>query len=359
VGGFVTDDPWGDRQTVLPEADFTRMLRDGVPFTRVPGTSYEYSNFGFALLGRIVSNVSGRPYKDYIEQTIMQPLGMMDTGYDITVSPVDRRALGYRWENGTFAREPDMVHGAFGAMGGVQTTAIDYAKWMVFLLSGWPPRDDAEREPVKRASVRELAHGLSFPRRVERPGTSRPACTQAVAYGKGLSVAQDCDAGFTLAHAGGYPGYGSYMLLLPDDDVGIFAFANRTYAAAVGTVWDIAMELQKAGWLTGRAIRVSEELAQAYRVAQAMFTAGRVDPGRAALASNFLMDRSEENWATEFAGLASRAGSCRTDAPVNASGALSGTFQWICERGVISGAVLLAPTNPPTIQSLSLTFAAR
>jgi hypothetical protein len=90
-----------------------------------------------------------------------------------------------------------------------------------------------------------------------------------------------------------------------------------------------------------------------------MFTAGRVDPGRAALASNFLMDRSEENWATEFAGLASRAGSCRTDAPVNASGALSGTFQWICERGVISGAVLLAPTNPPTIQSLSLTFAAR
>jgi serine-type D-Ala-D-Ala carboxypeptidase/endopeptidase len=93
TGGFVTDDPWGDRQQVLPEAEFTRMLRDGVPFTRAPGTAYEYSNFGYALLGRIISNVSRRPYKDYIEQEIMRPLGMTSTGYDIDASDRSRRAL--------------------------------------------------------------------------------------------------------------------------------------------------------------------------------------------------------------------------------------------------------------------------
>jgi CubicO group peptidase (beta-lactamase class C family) len=233
VGGFVTDDPWGDRQTVLPEADFTRMLREGVPFTRTPGTGYEYSNFGFALLGRIVSNVSGKPYKDYIEQTIMRPLGMTDTGYDVTVSPPDRRAWGYRWENEAFVREPDMVHGAFGAMGGVQTTAPDYAKWVTFLLSAWPPRDDAEQGPAKRASVRELAQGLNFPQRVSRPGTSNPTCVQAMVYGMGLRVAQDCDAGLTLAHGGGYPGYGSYVLLLPDHDVGIFRVRESHLRRAV------------------------------------------------------------------------------------------------------------------------------
>jgi CubicO group peptidase (beta-lactamase class C family) len=37
TGGFVTDDPWGDRQQVLPEQDFTRMIQSGVPFTRAPG----------------------------------------------------------------------------------------------------------------------------------------------------------------------------------------------------------------------------------------------------------------------------------------------------------------------------------
>src|SRR4029453_8836845 len=62
TAGFVTDDPWGDRQTPLPEDDFTRLLRDGVPFMRPPATAMEYSNLGYALLGRIVANVSGQPY---------------------------------------------------------------------------------------------------------------------------------------------------------------------------------------------------------------------------------------------------------------------------------------------------------
>ncbi|MBM3906923.1 MAG: beta-lactamase family protein [Gemmatimonadetes bacterium] len=359
VGGFVTDDPWGDRMTVLPEADFTRMLRDGVPFTRAPGIAHEYSNFGYALLGRIVTNVSGQPYKDYIEQHIMRPLGMMDTGYDITVSPAERRALGYRWENNAWLREPDMIHGAFGAMGGVQTTAVDYAKWVSFLLAGWPPRDGAEVGPARRASVRELSQGLNFPQRTRRPGTSTPVCWQAWTYGMGMRVATDCDAGLTLAHGGGYPGYGSFLLLLPEHGIGLFAFANRTYAGPSGALWDIAMELQKAGWLTGRALPVSAALAQTHRAAQAMFAARSIEPGRAQLASNFLMDRSAANWAAEFTRLANLAGTCSANALLLATGALSGTFSWSCERGTLSGNLLLAPTSPPTIQALRLGFVAR
>ena len=154
TGGFVTDDPWGDRQQVITEAEFTRMLTDGVPFTRAPQTAFEYSNFGYALLGRIVTNVSGRPYNDYIEAEIMRPLGMTSSGYDVFASPQDRRALGYRWENDAWAREPDMRHGVFGSMGGVQTNAPDYAKWIAFLLSAWPARDDPETGPGRRATVR-------------------------------------------------------------------------------------------------------------------------------------------------------------------------------------------------------------
>ncbi len=46
----------------------------------------------------------------------------------------------------------------------------------------------------------------------------------------GFIAAQDCELGLTLSHGGGYPGYGSHVLLLPDYGIGIFAFANRTYA---------------------------------------------------------------------------------------------------------------------------------
>lgn len=352
TGGLVTDDPWGDRQQVLPEADFTRMLQEGVPFTRAPGTAFEYSNLGYALLGRIITNVSGRPYDQYIRQEIMAPLGMDATGYDVFASDPAKRALGYRWENEAFAREPDMAHGVFGAMGGVQTNAVEYARWVAFLLSGWPARDGAEEGPVRRSSIRELAEGLNFVSAGPRRGSFPGDCPQAGAYGKGMSVAMDCDMGLTLGHGGGYPGYGSYVLLLPEHGIGIFAFSNRTYAGPSSTVWDAAVEVHRAGWLTGRPVATSPALARAYQAAGAMYQAGSLAPGRALLAMNFLMDRSEENWAKVFAGLKDRTGACRTDASLVPTGLLTGDFTWTCERADLRGELLLAPTNPPGIQAL-------
>lgn len=126
--GFVEDNPWGDRQQVMSEAAFTDLLRSGVAFARSPGLSMEYSNLGYAILGRIVTNVSGARYEDFIQKQLMAPLAMSSTGYDIFASPPSRRAIGYRWQENQWVREPDMKDGAFGAMGGVQTSANDYSK---------------------------------------------------------------------------------------------------------------------------------------------------------------------------------------------------------------------------------------
>ena len=231
TAGFVTDDPWGDRQTPLPEADFTRLLRDGVPFTRPPATAMEYSNLGYAMLGRVVANVAQQPYKDYVERTLLGPLGMTSSGFEVTQAPAERRALGYRWEDDAWQLEPTMAHGAFGAMGGLQTSANDYAKYVAWLLSAWPPRDGADAGPVKRATCASSRRARTIRQLRQRFGKSGDvACLQASTYGMGMIVAVDCDLGLTLSHGGGYPGYGSYVLLLPDYGVGIFALANRTYA---------------------------------------------------------------------------------------------------------------------------------
>ncbi len=358
--GFVTDDPWGDRQQVVSEAEFTRMLEDGVPFTRAPGTAFEYSNFGYALLGRIITNVSGMPYDQYISSKIQRPLGMASTGYEVRDWPLERRSVGYRWENDAWSEEPTMRHGVFGAMGGVQTSANDYAKWMAFLLSAWPPRDGPESGPVRRATVREMAEGSNFARVRSRFGRSgAAACPQAAAYGMGLIAAPDCELGLTLSHGGGYPGYGSHMLLLPDHGVGIFVFTNRTYTGASGTAWDAAVALHKAGLLVGRIPVVSQALTAAYAAAGSMFGAGDVAAGSRLLAMNFLMDRSAANWRAEFARLKAVVGDCRTNTPIQPAGALSGTFQWQCDRGKLDGQLLLAPTNPAGIQALRFTIVQR
>ncbi|HEY0627381.1 MAG TPA: serine hydrolase domain-containing protein [Allosphingosinicella sp.] len=358
-GGFVTDDPWGDRQQVISEAEFTRMLKEGVPFTRAPGTAFEYSNFGYALLGRIITNVSGLPYDQYISRTIQRPLGMTSTGYEVRDWPIERRAIGYRWENNAWSEEPTMRHGVFGAMGGVQTSANDYAKWIAFLLSAWPARDDPDRGPVRRATVREMAQGSNYPQLRQRFGRSgAEACRQAATYGMGLIAAADCELGLTLSHGGGYPGYGSHMMLMPDHNVGIFVFSNRTYNGGSGAAWDAAVALQRAGALLGRKLPVAPSLAASYAAAGSIYRAGTVAGSEKSLAMNFLMDRSVENWAKELARLKSEVGACDISAPINATGALAGTFQWRCEHGRLNGNLLLAPTNPATIQALRLSVAA-
>lgn len=356
TAGFVTDDPWGDRQTPLPEDAFTQLLRTGVPFARTPAMAMEYSNLGYALLGRIVGNVSARPYKDFVRDLIFTPLGMTSTGYDVSASPADRRALGYRWEDNAWKLEPTMAHGAFGAMGGIQTSANDYAKWVAYLLSAWPARDGKDTGPVRRSSVRELAQGANYPSIRQRPGASgEAACREAATYAMGFYAAADCDLGLTLSHGGGYPGYGSHVLLLPDFGVGIFALANGTYAGPRAPVWDAAVTLLHAGQLSARATPPSAALMAAYDVAIKIFTTGSVTAVNDTLAMNFLMDRDAEHWSRDIASLKAAVGTCDTSTPIVASSALAGSFTWICERGRIGGRILLAPTPTPQIQSLSLT----
>ena len=355
AAGFVTDDPWGDRQTPLPEADFTRLLQQGVPFTRAPESAYEYSNLGFAIVGRIVTNVSGHPYPEAISATLLRPLGMTSSGFVADAAPRERRALGYRWENDAWQLEPTLGPGAFGAMGGLQTSANDYAKWVIFLLSAWPARDGADSGIVKRATVRELAQGSNFPTVRQRPGRLGAACRQAATYGMGMRVAIDCDLGLTLNHAGGYPGYGSYVLLLPERSAAVFAFANRTYAPMALAVWDAALELLGAGVLPAeRVTPLSAALADAYHDAGRIYQAADVLTASDQLAMNFLLDRTAENWARELKRLKAQVGECEVIAPIRATGTLTGEFTWRCDHGRVSGSIELSPTRPPRIQQLLL-----
>lgn len=353
TAGFVTDDPWGDRQQVLTEAQFTAMLKAGVPFHRAPGSGYDYSNFGYATLGRVIGNVSGRPYQRWMADEVFRPLGMASTGYEVGEVPAARLAYGYRWEDGRWTPEPQMKDGAFGAMGGVVTTARDYAKWVALLLSAWPA--DARADMPARATLRAMRVGGGMVHPRARPGKDAPDCRLQMIYAAGLVAGQDCVLGGVMFHSGGYPGYGSHMLLLPEAGVGLFAFANRTYAAPLAPIWDAAGVMQRAGQAVVPPLPVSAALAQAYAGARRAWEQGRIDADPALLAGNMLMDRSAAGWAAEFARLKAESGSCDTSAPIAAEGALSGRFQWRCTTGRITGQLLLAPTARAQIQALRLT----
>ena len=81
TAGFPTDDPWGDRQQGLPLDEFRALLAGGVGFNWAPGTRFEYSNLGYAILGLIVTAASGVPYDEFIRTRLLTPLGLARTGF--------------------------------------------------------------------------------------------------------------------------------------------------------------------------------------------------------------------------------------------------------------------------------------
>jgi CubicO group peptidase (beta-lactamase class C family) len=354
TAGFVTDDPWGDRQQPLPEAEFSKMLKAGVPFSTAPGTRYEYSNFGYATLGRIVSTVSKQDYAKRVDATVLKPLGMASTRYEVRDVPTAKLAMGYRWENDGWSREPVMPHGAFGAMGGLVTTGQDYAKWIGYLLSAWPAKD-GEAQNAKTIRAMQYGGGMLHTRR--RPGKEGDNCRLSAIYGAGLVQANDCVLGNVLFHGGGFPGYGSHMLLMPEAGVGVFALTNRTYAGPTAPVWDAATALFKSGYIAPRAIAPTPALEAGYAVARRIWKAGGVEGEGQSLAMNFAMDRSDASWRKYLSEIAAKSGACDASPPVIATGKLSGRFSWTCANGIVEGNVLLAPTSTPQIQALGFQLA--
>ncbi|MDF2900498.1 MAG: beta-lactamase [Phenylobacterium sp.] len=356
TSGFVTDDPWGDRQLDMTDADFSALLQRGFPFSRTPGMAMEYSNLGYALAGRVVTNSASQPYDAYIAANILRPLGMAASGYDIGEIPAGRRALGYRWLDEAWVPEPVLGSGAFGAMGGLAVSANDYSKYVAWVLSAWPPRDGAEDAILKRSSVREIVQGSNFPAVVTRADKANPAaCDQARVYGMGMIVYSDCVLGPYFTHSGGLPGYGSNVVFLPERGVGVFAFANVTYAPASRAVREAAITLVQSGDFPPRAPAPSQRLQEVARVMARVYEAGDVMVAGEALAMNLLLDRDAAHRNADIAALKSLLGACRAAEPFSSDTGMSAVITYPCERGRLRAQVLLAPTPSTSLQSYALS----
>ena len=69
--GLPTDDPWGDRQQGLPLGPFCGApARAAADVAWPPGTRFEYSNLGYGILGRVITDSSGIEYKDFVRDPV-------------------------------------------------------------------------------------------------------------------------------------------------------------------------------------------------------------------------------------------------------------------------------------------------
>jgi len=353
--GLPEDNAWGDRQMAITEREFTKWLRAGMPFSTAPSTTFEYSNYAYAILGRISTRVAGIKFQKFVTQNILQPLNLRATTWDKTRVPAQHLAQGYRFEDEAWKAEPMLADGAFAAMAGLFTSVPDFARYMSFLLAAFPPRDDAERGPVKRATAREMQQMMRFVECSARTIAEDKAWHAAGGYGYGLGVWRDERFGHGVSHGGGLPGFGSYFVLLPDYGVGVVILSNKTYAP-VGTVMPQILDaLAQTGGLAPRTLQPSPVLAQLRAVVQRWLENGADDEIAAHAADNFYLDADAGRRRAELDALRAEVGGYTRVGEFCASNALRGAWRIECERGGIDVFVTLTPTLPPRLQSVKLT----
>lgn len=352
--GFPEDNPWGDRQLADTDKDLLDQVSGGVSFSNVPGVTFEYSNMGFALLGKIITNASGMPYQRYITENIMKPIGMNDSKWEYTEVPSEVLAPGYRWEDETWKEEPILPDGAYGAMGGLICSIEDFSKYVSLHLSAWPARNDDDRGPVRRSSIREMHQpwrisGL-FANAKTRSGV---ACPVAVGYGYGLGWRQDCNGNVRISHSGGLPGYGSEWRIYPEYNMGIVSFSNHTYGAPGfpnAVVLDTLIQL--AG-IKKRELPPSEILEQR-KVQIVSMLPEWGDEQREIFAENFYMDSDIDHRRKQVQDVFKEAGAISRVSVLKPENQLRGAFLIECQSKNVRVFFTLTPDPTALIQQLDI-----
>ncbi|XP_046575951.1 penicillin-binding protein 4-like [Haliotis rubra] len=197
-----------------------RFLPEVHPFRDV----YEYNNWAYALIGRIVEVLSGEPYEVTLEKRIFKPLGMNRSrvlGKTISANATGMAKPYYNVEDVLILSDPSIydIHPGVAA-GAIASSAEDMAKWMHFLL-----RQGVTEDNVTLVKYTTLVEVFKFHEYMPYGAlTSKPQYpVMNLEYGYGyawyLSVYKEYNVSM---HTGALNAYTSYIKLYRDLDVGIF-----------------------------------------------------------------------------------------------------------------------------------------
>jgi len=194
---------------------------------RPPGDVAAYSSYGTALAGYIVARVSGEPYDRYIQEHILNPLGMVHTTARPSMPPDihAHTSKGYVYEDGAFKEFPDtsgmalayadMGQPALVPAGDMQASVTDMARFMIAQLR------DGRHGDANTAGARILNE------RTLRQMHSTLYTPDPRLLGTAYGFFDFSDNGQkTLGHSGGSDPIWSLLLLLPEQNLGVFVVYN-------------------------------------------------------------------------------------------------------------------------------------
>ncbi len=210
IGGYQSGKEAETTQEYATLAEAITIFQDR-PLLFEPGTKYQYSSYGYVLLGRVIEAASGVSFNDYIQVNIFDKLGMAHSGVEVFGQEYQNKsAFFYRTKKGKIKNAtPNNLSNRVPG-GGIYSNAADILKFGQALLNGTLVSDSS------------FALMQTYPD-VDR-GENNP-------YGMGLFLYGDNPAfGPVIGHTGEQTGAAGQLMLLPEKGIVVVVLSNTSHA---------------------------------------------------------------------------------------------------------------------------------
>ncbi|MGV8959532.1 MAG: serine hydrolase [Stenotrophomonas sp.] len=223
---------------------------------------YAYDNILYAVAQKLIEEVSGKSYAEFLQQRIFNKVGMDGTRYNADhLKPGDNVAVGHAKYDHTDLRTvaPLTWSNAAGA-GGIYSSVHDMARWMNVQLAQGKLADGT---PLFTEKTQQAMWQMQIPQVVPKP--SVPALEAArpnfAGYAEGWSLS-DYRGQKLVWHTGGWPGQVSRLTLVPEQKLGVVVLTNQESGAAFNaitmSVLDAYLQAPATDWVDAYAAAVAK-----------------------------------------------------------------------------------------------------
>ncbi len=219
-GGDPGVEPGEDVPSLRQAADGASLEGGPIRVVYPPDEAYRYSSKGYVLLELAIEEATATPFPEYVRNEILEPLGMMSSGFEWTPELRDRAVTGHDWYGTPL---PHFAH-ATSAPGGLRTTAGDLARFLAAAMNG----PDGELP----------GRGVISPGSVAQTFSPYPFTDDESLIGLGYNL--DTSTGVLVARkSGDHRGFKPIVFIIPELGAGLVILTNSDRAAA-GVFADIA-----------------------------------------------------------------------------------------------------------------------
>ncbi len=222
-----------------------RFLKQKSPFR----TKFDYDNLLFMVAGEVVTRISGMKWEQFVEEKILNPLGMNRTAASFArlkdkTNVIDGHAFADNKLQAIVRH--DLPDGECSA-GGIYSSISDMSKWMIAQLNGGKYGTNLEKQLFSTSAQREMwSPQTNMPVRADKYNSHFSA------YGLGWFVT-DVKGTKQVSHTGGMEGMVTQVTLLPELKLGIVVLTNQetgaAFSAISNTIKDSYLDLEPEDWV--------------------------------------------------------------------------------------------------------------